>query len=223
MDYRSPHESLRRELARLEDELTALRALPDPEPRPRTRSKKEAAKVARESRELTSELAKLEHQIQKRTKELGIRELTPREVARSVQTRRVALGSTILGLLVFSVHLASAARPHLWAEATCSTRYDGDTHLAEYVVDGRTYSFYAGEQGGRALRCWVPSPPRGGVGRMAPPLSPDVRIVEKLSIGWTITAGLLVVFGIMAASLGVLDLRRRQRGEIDPDDFASDS
>lgn len=165
MVYRSPLESMRRELTKLEDELAGLRALPDPVPQPLVRSKKARAKVERERRSLQSELAKLEHQIQKRSLELGLRELTPREQASSLRTHRVALVSSVLGVFVFCVHIVYAA--------------------------------------------------------LARPA--EVRLVERLSIGWLMTAGLLVAFGVLAFWLGALDRRKRQRGEIEADDFASEN
>ncbi|HVH43374.1 MAG TPA: hypothetical protein VM925_13560 [Labilithrix sp.] len=224
MDYRSPLESMRRELAKLEEELTGLRELPEPKPKPATQSKKAKAKTERESRALQSELAKLENQVRKRTKELGFRELTPREVAAGVQMRRASVVALVLGAVAFSVQLGLAARVHhVWTETTCSFRFDDDTRIASYVVAGRTYSFHASGEGPATARCFVPSPALDGVGRIEPPSTPNVRVVDKLSVGWTLTASLLLLTGIVGLVMSVVDRRRREHGEIEPDDFGADS
>jgi hypothetical protein len=164
MPYRSPLESLRRELAKLEEELSALRALPEPAPKPVVRSKKQRAKLERESRALQSELAKLEHRIRKRSEALGVRELTPRELARHLWARRISLGSTVLGVFILSVQVLLTV---------------------------------GSEQA-------------------------EVRFLESSSLAWMIAAGVLVGFGLLAFWLSTLDRRKRQRGEIEADDFRSE-
>lgn len=92
MNYRSPILSLQRELETLEAELAALRALPPAQPRPApTPSEKARATAERETHLLRNKLKKLRKKLEARSVELGVRELTPRELAAGRGMRRIAL------------------------------------------------------------------------------------------------------------------------------------
>lgn len=221
MDYRSPLLTMQRELASLEEELASLRALPDAQPKVGAHSKKAKAKIERRSRALQSELARLENQIAKRKKDLGYRSLTAREAKGNREVFWLGIASALLGLAIFGVDFGLSLRTaSIWRETACRLHYEDDSYVASYVVAGKTYDFYPGaERHVAEARCFVPSPPLAGIGRMDPPATSVVPLRSKLSIGWGLGAGIAFAFGVTMLAISRIDRGRRERGEIAADDF----
>ncbi len=225
MNYRSPVVSMQRELEGLEEKLAGLRALPAAQPRPKAPlSKRARLERDRETRSLARQLAKVEKKVAAREMLVGVRALTPREATSSLRMRRTALACLAVGGLIFSLHLGLAAHVRLvWTQATCSILVDDDVHVASYDVGGKTYRFHprVGDDPPASMRCFVPSPPRDGVGRIDPAPTATVGLVDKLSFGWLLAGALSVLMGAFVFYGEYADRRKRQRCEIEPDDFGS--
>lgn len=226
MSYRSPVLSLQRELETLEAELAALRALPPAQPRPApVPSKKARASAERETRLLRDKLKKIAKKIEARSVELGVRELTPRELASGKTMQRVALAFVGAGVLVLSVHLVIAARTRrVWSETTCTFVTDGDGDLmASYQVGKTTHTFPAGGKDRPARApCWVPAPSViEGVGSLERPAGSLVPLRHNLSFGWVFTAVVSVLLGLTFFLVNYLDERKRRNRETEPDVFES--
>ena len=226
MNYRSPVLSLQRELETLEAELAALRALPPPQPRPApVPSKKARATTERETQLLRAKLKKIAKKIEARSVELGVRDLTPREVAAGLMMQRVALGFVAAGALVLCVHLVVAARTRIvWTETTCTfgTDDEGDP-VASYEVGKTSHTFFAGRRDLPArVPCWVPAPSViENLGTLEKPTRPSVPLRHKLSFGWIFTSAIAVGLGIMGLFFNYFDERKRRNREIEPDVFDS--
>lgn len=221
MGYRAPVEGLQRRLATLEDELAALRASPAPtggakNGRPR-RSKGSTTVRALEQR-----LASLDDALIA----AGCRQLTPREATYIERCMRIGAALVAIGLLVASVHLVARSRLQMtWVERTCTIVAHGeDEHVARYDWHGTQQEFSAsGLEGGRVVRCWVPEPPSIAVGRFECPASSKVRLVDRLSWAWLLTAASTVLVGILFLFGTRLEADNRRRGVIAKDDFSSSS
>ncbi len=227
MNYRSPILSLQRDLETLEAELAALRALPPPQPRPApVPSKKARATTQRETQLLRAKLKKIAKKIEARSVELGVRELTPREVAAGLMMQRIALGLVAAGALVLCVHLVIASRTRIvWTETTCTfvTDDEGDL-MASYEVGKTSHTFFADRKDRpERVPCWVPAPSAiEHLGTLEKPTGPSVALRHKLSIGWILTSAIAVAFGIIGFAFNYLDERKRRNREIEPDVFGSD-
>jgi hypothetical protein len=225
MNYRSPILSLERELETLEAELAALRALPPAQPRPAPApSKKARASTERETRLLRAKLKKLETRLEARSVALGVRELTPREIAAGRAMRRVALALVAAGGLVLSVHLGLASLTRLvWTETSCTVEMDDDVYVASYTRDAHTHRFVVdGKSRPEHTRCWVPGPSvLENVGTVEVPTRPAVPLAKKLSFVWIFTALCVALLGLTFHVASYLDERKRRNREIEADVFES--
>ena len=221
MDYRSPIFSMQRELEALEAELAALHALPPAQPR-RAQKKNKTARdqTQRETHALRKSLKKIAQQIEERSVALGVRELTPGEVACGRTMRRIALGCIAIGALVMAASVAVASSRRLvWTETTCTFEDDRDGDwVASYRAGGHTQTFGASRDDSGRVPCWVPGPSvLSGVGRLEKPSRPAVPLREKLSVGWSIFAGTCVFLGLFLLGTNASDERKRKRREIQAD------
>lgn len=225
MSYRSPIVSMQHELEELEARLSELLALPPPQPkRAPPLSKKARLEAGRETRSLQLQLARVEKRIAERSAKIGVRALTPREVANSLTMLRTGFGGIAIGVAILSIQLGLAASTRLtWTETTCSIRVEDDVHVASYVVGRKTYRFapHAGDDPPNLVRCFVPVPPKDGVGRVDPPRSATVGLLDKLSLGWSIGGAISLVLGVTVLFANRHDRRKREQCEIEPDDFSS--
>jgi hypothetical protein len=225
MNYRSPVTSMQRELETLEAELVALRTLPPAQPKsPQPPSKKARTAFERERRSLQSRLAKLEHQIEKRSKERGVRTLTARERASSLSMYRTGLGCIVAGAAVLCFHLTHAAQSRLvWVETTCAIEVDDEVNVASYRVGGHTYRFLPHAENLPAVtRCFVPGPSvLENVGRVERPTTPVVPFTDKLSFWWISAAAFTASLGVFFLLIERWDRRKRETCQVDPDDFSS--
>ncbi len=225
MNYRSPILSLQRELETLEAELAALRALPPAQSRPApTPSKKARATTERETHLLRNKLEKLRKKIEARSVELGVRELTPRELAAGRGMRRIALAFVTASALVLSVHLVIASLTRLvWLETSCTVATEEDGYVASYERDRERRSFFVGgKDRPERMRCWVPGPGLlENVGTLEPPPRHAVPLRKKLSFGWIFTAVCGALLGLIFYSVTYLDERKRRNREIEADVFES--
>jgi hypothetical protein len=214
MDYRAPTAGLERKLGDLEEELARLRALPPPAPRKRTPRTPKAVRV------LEQRLTTLERQLA----EAGYRELTEREADYLRHIARMGVLLVVAGLAIASVHLVLRGRHAMtWAPRTCSiVEAEEDVHVARYVSRGKEWEFSASGHASRsATACWVPDPPVSGVGRLEPPRTPRVSLLETLSWGWLLTAGGAVLMGLLCIVGGRWEAENRRKSLIAPDDFSS--
>lgn len=194
MDYRAPNAGLERRLEELEAELESLRALPPV-------AKEGPATVSREERELTD-----------------------KESAHLAYCTRLGVLLVVAGLLVASGHLVLRGGASMtWTRASCSiVEEEEDVHVARYVSHGRTWQFSAsGHASERAVACWVPEPPHGGVGRLDEPAAARVTLVEKLSWWWLGSAAVGVFLGVATMFGARHEASSRRRNVIASDDFSS--
>ena len=182
---------LRAELAKLEAQLLELRHDPDPPPPP-------SGPKGRRAR-LRNELAALEAKIAKRHRVLGVAE-SPKGSSLS-QLQWVGLGLVVASAAVFGAHLLVSSRVHMvWRATICTTSWEGDTLVAHYTAQGRSYSFSTGElpSGGPGVRCWVPDPPeRDGVGRFTAPKTSTVPYKKQLGFWWIAGPGVATAVGLL--------------------------
>lgn len=225
MNYRSPSLSLQRELETLEAELAALRALPPAQPRPApTPSEKARATTERETDLLRNTLKKLRKKLEARSVELGVRELTPRELAAGRGMRRIALAFVAASALVLGVHLVIASLTRLvWLETSCTVAMEEDGYVASYVRDRERRSFFVGgKDRPERMRCWVPAPGLlEKVRTLEPPPRHAVTLGKKLSLGWILTAVCGALLGLIFYGVNDLDERKRRNREIEADVFES--
>jgi hypothetical protein len=214
MDYRAPTAGLERKLADLEDQLAALRALPPPAPRKKTARTPKAVRV------LEQRLSTLERLLA----EAGYRELTEREADNLRYVARIGVLLVVVGLGIASVHLVlRGGHAMIWTPRTCAiVEEEEDVHVARYVSRGTRWEFSAsGHASQSATACWVPDPPVSGVGRLAPPSTSRVSLLDALSWGWLSTAGASGLSGLLLLLCGSWEANNRRKNLIARDDFGS--
>ena len=130
----------------------------------------------------------------------------------------------MIGLAVASAHLVlCSATAMSWVRATCSiVEAEEDVHVARYVSHGRRFEFSAsGHESQSEVACWVPEPPRSGVGRLDRPSVAAVTLRDKLSWSWLGSSVLAVLLGIACMFGARYEARSRRRNVIARDDFSS--